>query len=51
MDLLKPPVASGRGVTGPEKKYKVESAGSVRVVEASVQPWLSAELKASRGLA
>jgi hypothetical protein len=51
MELVKPPAASGRGVTGPERKYKVEFAGGVRVVEASVQPWLSAERKACRGLA
>ena len=51
MDLAKSQVASGRGVTGPEKKHTIEFIGRVRVVEASVLPWLSAEKKACLGLA
>ncbi len=34
MDFIKLPVASGHGVTGPERKYTLEFAGGVRVVEA-----------------
>ena len=50
MDFIEPQVASGGGVTGPERTHNLESNGRVRVVEAPSLPWFSAEMKACLGL-